>query len=202
VATQRREHEWEGRYRAGSTGWDRGAVSPALSHWLDAGLLRSGPVLVPGCGHGHEVLALARAGLQVTAVDIAPTPVASLRQTLTAAGAKAQVVQADILDWEPGQRFAAVYEQTFICALDPRDWPAYEVRLRRWLQPGGRVLALFMQTGRPGGPPYHCEVSEMRRLFAPEHWLWSLDAPLEVSHPTGMQEIGHVLALRGREGGP
>ncbi|MEZ4466721.1 MAG: methyltransferase domain-containing protein [bacterium] len=33
-------------------------------------------VLVPGCGRGHDVEALARAGLQVTGLDLSPTALA------------------------------------------------------------------------------------------------------------------------------
>ena len=35
--SQRRQEEWEASYRAGRTACDRGAVSPALEHWLAGG---------------------------------------------------------------------------------------------------------------------------------------------------------------------
>ena len=63
--TLTRQREWEERYLSGRTAWDRGGVSPALRHWLASGALRAGRVLVPGCGRGHEVAALAREGFQV-----------------------------------------------------------------------------------------------------------------------------------------
>ena len=188
---------WEARYRAGRTGWDRGDVSPALGHWLEAGALEPCRILVPGCGHGHEVVALARAGFQVTAVDIAPTPVARLEEQLAAAGVEARVVQADLLRWTPPAPFEAVYEQTFICALEPELWRPYEAWLRRWLLPWGRVGALFMQTGRAGGPPYDCPLPAMEALFPAPPWSWDTREPLRVPHPNGLEELGYVLTLRG-----
>lgn len=187
---------WEERYRQGKTGWDRGQVSPALRRWLDAGLLPEGRVLVPGCGHGHEISALVRAGCQVTAVDIAPTPVLLLRSRLAEEGLHAKVVQADLLHWTPSEPFEAVYEQTCLCALDPGHWREYERRLAGWLVPGGKLFALFMQTHREGGPPYHCAVPDMRQLFGEKDWQWPEDGPLVVAHPNGFNEEGYVLVRR------
>jgi len=196
VETRRRQHEWEQRYSAGHTGWDRGQASPALGHWLAHGAVPAGRVLVPGCGHGHEVAELIRAGRQVTAVDIASQPVMRLMGQLAEQGLHAKVVQADLLHWRPAEPFDAVYEQTCLCALDPAHWVEYERRLADWLVPGGRLLALFMQTGRPGGPPFDCPVPEMTALFDAVRWDWSEDPPLEVPHPNGPVERGYVLTRR------
>jgi methyl halide transferase len=196
IEDPRRVEDWEDRYRQGRTGWDRGSVSPALLHWLDAGLIPQGRVLVPGCGHGHEVEALVRAGCQITAVDIAPTPVLRLMARLADAGLNACVVQADLLRWTPAEPFDAIYEQTCLCALDPADWLEYARRLAGWLSPGGRLFALFMQTGKEGGPPYHCAMPAMRELFADDDWQWPASHPFEIPHPTGLTEVACVLTRR------
>lgn len=189
-----RKNSWEERYDAGRTAWDRGASSPALEEWLHD--IPKGRVLVPGCGNGHEVEALLAAGMKVTAVDIASQPVASLRARLAARGvdeARARVIQADLLSWNPAEAFDAIYEQTCLCALDPSDRQGYEEQLHAWLRPGARLFALFMQTGRDGGPPYDCSVDDMRELFADARWCWLSEAPLHVPHPTGLEELGFVL---------
>jgi len=191
-----RQGEWEQRYRAGKTGWDRGTVSPALAHWLNSDTPPRGRVLVPGCGHGHEVVELIRAGCQVTAVDIAAQPVMRLKGELAELGLHADVVQADLLRWRPAEPFDAVYEQTCLCALDPAHWAGYEQRLADWLLPGGSLLALFMQTGDDGGPPFDCPMPDMRSLFAAERWQWPDGPALEVPHPHGLLERGYVLTRR------
>jgi SAM-dependent methyltransferase len=194
--TRQRRGEWEQRYHAGRTAWDRGGPSPALAHWLADGLVPEGRVLVPGCGHGHEVAELIRAGRQVTAVDIATQPVLRLMGQLAELGLHATVVQADLLHWQPAEPFDAVYEQTCLCALDPAHWAEYERRLAAWLRPGGRLLALFMQTGQDGGPPFDCPVPDMAVLFDPARWAWPEGPPLEVPHPNGLVEKGYVLTRR------
>lgn len=191
-----RRDDWEGRYRAGKTAWDRGETSPALTHWLAEGLVPAGRVLVPGCGHGHEIAELIRTGCDVTAVDIASQPVKHLTDQLTRLGLHAEVVQADLLHWQPVGLFDAVYEQTCLCALDPLHWSEYEQRLARWLVPGGTLLALFMQTGSEGGPPFDCPLPDMRSLFDESRWAWSDQPPVQVAHPSGLSEEGHVLTRR------
>lgn len=188
---------WEARYSEVKTGWDRGEPSPALAHWLATEQPPRGRVLVPGCGHGYEVLQLAKAGYQVTAVDIARQPLARLSAELDAAGLHADVIQADLLSWEPPQPFDAIYEQTAICALEPADWATYQERLARWLKPGGLLFALFMQTGREGGPPFDCPVPSMQALFDATSWRWPGAPSARFEHPNGLYEWAYLLTRKG-----
>ncbi len=100
---------WEGRYQSGQTGWDRGGASPALRQWLEQQALPQGRALVPGCGRGHEVLALAQAGYAVTAVDLAPSALEAAGTQLDAHGLRAELIQADLLEWMPAQPFDLIY---------------------------------------------------------------------------------------------
>jgi cyclopropane fatty-acyl-phospholipid synthase-like methyltransferase len=183
---------WEGHYQSGKTGWDRGEISPVLQKWLNKGTLQRCKILIPGCGHGHEVVELARLGFAVTAIDIAANPVLSLRNRLADQDLTAEIIQTDLLDWNPPSTFDAIYEQTCLCALEPQDWSAYEKKLLQWLKPEGALFAIFMQTNQEGGPPYHCEISEMQRLFS-SAWKWPEGSGSEVPHPNGLEELAFVL---------
>jgi SAM-dependent methyltransferase len=188
---------WEGRYQTGETRWDRGDASPALTQWLEQGAIPNGRILVPGCGRGHEVVALARAGHDVTAVDLAPSAIDATATQLRVAGTQAQLIQADLLQWTPEQAFDGVYEQTCLCALTPTLWPAYAARLALWVRPGGTLAILFMQTGRDGGPPFHCALPRMHELFDPQLWEWPDESErLTIPHPNGGTEFGHRLTRR------
>ncbi len=187
---------WEEKYRAQTIPWDRGAVSPALLGWIEDAALPPGRVLIPGCGLGHEAVELARRGFQVSALDIAPTALQHLAAELAAAGVEAERICADALAWQPATPFDAIYEQTCLCALDPEHWAAYEHQLFAWLRPGGKLFALFMQTGREGGPPFHCALPDMRALFDASRWQWPQDEPGRVEHPNGLFEFAAVLTRR------
>lgn len=190
-------HFWNEKYLAGTTGWDRGGASPALHGWLEQGELAPCRILIPGCGRGHEAVELARRGFAVTALDIAPAPLEHLQAELARAGVGAELVRADALHWRPAVPFDAIYEQTCLCALPPADWPAYEAQLHAWLRPGGRLFALFMQTEREGGPPFHCALPAMRDLFPAARWAWAGEAHKEVPHSTGLFEYAAVLTRVG-----
>ncbi len=196
--SEQRRAEWESRYQAGTTGWDRGMHSPALDAWLASGTLTPCRILVPGCGRGYEVVQLAQRGFEVTAVDIAPSAVQALRVALAAAGLSAQVMEADIFQWQPDGAFDAVYEQTCLCAIDPATRCEYAERLWTWLKPGGKLYVLFMQTGQPGGPPFHCELADMRALFPAERWAWPDETATRVPHPSReeLHELGFILTRR------
>jgi SAM-dependent methyltransferase len=195
---------WQERFDAGNTPWDRGAPNPQLRVWVGMGLFRPGMrVTVPGCGSGHELPLLAGLGCLVTAIDYAPAALERARATLAAAAQSAEVIEADVLTWQPSDPADVVYEQTCLCALHPDRWVAYARQLVRWLRPGGNLAALFMQAWRDGaadgfvaGPPYHCDIGAMRALFPSETWAWPAPPYARVPHPIGTEELAVVLTRR------
>lgn len=195
---------WQQRFAAGQLPWDRGAPSPRLAAWLGDGSLAPGRIAVPGCGSGHEVVALARGGFSVTAIDYAPGAVHLTQGRLAAAGLTAEVVQADVLTWQPAAQLDAVYEQTCLCALHPDHWVAYAARLHAWLRPGGTLALLAMQALREGagqglieGPPYHVDVNALRALLPGDRWDWPRPPYARVPHPSSTwAELAIVLTRR------
>lgn len=194
---------WDQRFASGNTPWDRGAVSPQLGAWLQAGALKPCRVLVPGCGSGYEVVDLALAGFEVTGLDYADEAVARTHASLEKAGVDATLVQADVLSWKPDRAFDAIYEQTCLCALYPDRWREYADRLYQWLAPDGRLFALFLQLPREGaaegfiqGPPYHCDINGMRALFPESRWAWPKPPYPRTTHPAGIAELAVVLGRR------
>lgn len=190
---------WDRRYRENDTPWDRGEASPALLGWLERGCLTGSRVLVPGCGSGHEVVVLAERGFEVTAVDFANSAIESLARRLRDRNLHADLYCADLLSWRSTVRFDAIYEQTSLCALAPGDWRAYADALADWLRPGGFLFALFMQTARAGGPPWHCDPVAMHRLFRAPAWTWVDEPDRTVPHPSGFHERPAVLRRGGEE---
>jgi len=191
---------WDKRFAEGDMPWDRGAANPQLGSWLAAGALKPCRILVPGCGTGHEVAALAQAGFDVTGLDYSPQAIALTRKLLDAASLRAIVIEADVLAWRPPAPFDAIYEQTCLCALYPDQWRAYADQLHKWLVPSGKLFALFVQMLRPGaaegkieGPPYHCDIHAMRALFPAPLWSWPKPPYPRTTHPRGLDELAVIL---------
>jgi methyl halide transferase len=197
--------DWEGRYRDGAAGWERAGLNPAFTAWRESGTLAPCRILVPGCGRSPEPVALAEAGFDVTLVDGSPTAVATQRARLDRLHVKAHVTQADLLLWDPPGNprgdprgdpptlFDAIYDQACLCALPPTLWPDYAARLHRWLRPGGALFILFLQSTRAGGPPFHCDLNQMRTLFPATTWSWPETLSARIAHSPGIEEQPAVL---------
>lgn len=159
---------WDERYAAGFTPWDQGGVPLALLRALAARPPRQARVLVPGCGSGHEIAALAAAGAQVLGIDISA---AGLRQAarvlppLLAAGA---LREADFftLDAPP---FDWIYERAFLAALPPARWSAWAQQVAHLVRGGGVLAGLFViEPALPAprrGPPFVTTLAELHELL-------------------------------------
>jgi methyl halide transferase len=200
---------WQARFESGDTPWDRGAPGPQLLAWLDDGTLAPDPdgggIAVPGCGNGHDVVELARRGFPVTGIDYAQAACDATQHALAEIGALAavDVVRADVLDWRPATPFAAVYEQTCLCAMHPDHWTRYAASLHAWLRPGGRLYVMAMQVARPGaddgeieGPPFAVSINALRALFDASRWDWPAPPYPRTVHREVMWELGLVLTRR------
>jgi len=193
--------DWETLYQEGDTGWDRGEASSALHTWLEAGAFEGvTTALIPGCGRGYEVVELAKRGVDVTALDLAPSAITYLQQALEKSGVQANAVCGDIFEYKQPQAFDVVYEQTCLCAIDLADREAYAQAVFSWLKPKGKLLLSMMQTGEKDGPPFHCDWSDMRALFAEDRWLWQEEPPFVISRGNKRTsprfELGFILTKK------
>jgi SAM-dependent methyltransferase len=162
--------DWEDRYRRKDMPWEKGAPSPGLLDFLATEPVH-GRVLVPGCGFGHDVRALAGTAEEVVGLDLAPSAVEGA-QAFPKVGSERYEV-ADLFALPPHLRgvFDWVWEHTCFCAIDPAQRAAYVDAVAGALRPGGRLLAVFyLDPGNSSpdeGPPFEVSIAELDRLFLP-----------------------------------
>jgi SAM-dependent methyltransferase len=151
----------------------------------------SGRVLVPGCGTGHDVRALARRGLQAVGLDLAPLALGLARRHAPVADETYMLGDLFHLPPECGSSFDGVFEHTCFCAIDPRRRADYVAAVRNVLRPGGRLFAVFfMDPGNGGdGPPFGCTTAELDQLFNPNFRLVEEHAEI----PTYAEREGREL---------
>lgn len=162
------ETDWESHYRAKDMPWEKGGPHPTLVAWLKKSPL-FGRILVPGCGLGHDVRALAATGASPIGWDIAPSAISGAR-AFPPTGSEQYELQ-DLFD-PPSDclgTFDAAFEHTCFCAIPPRLREPYVATLASLLKPGGTLLAIFYVNPDhdEDGPPYGCPLAELDRLFLP-----------------------------------
>jgi len=167
---------WEARYVAGDTPWDKGYEAPPLADFLALHHI-TGRVLVPGCGPGHDVRAISSNGAEVTGLDLSE---AALRLARDFPPTGTEIYkQGDLFalpkEWE--DRFDWVFEHTCFCAIPPPRRTDYVISLSSVLKPGGHYLAIFfLDPGVDQGPPHGATREEISTLFDPgfellEEWI-------------------------------
>lgn len=168
------DRDWEAFYRQGNTPWDKGYPAPPLEElieMLDKRMWGLGPVLVPGCGFGHDVRRLASIGLPVVGVDCAPTAVAGARQFERVGEETYQL--ADILteEWPGTASYSALWEHTCFCAIPRSRRADYARAAARAVQLEGVLAGVFyldpVSALEDDGPPFGASSREVTDLLAP-----------------------------------
>ncbi|MEM0896868.1 MAG: methyltransferase domain-containing protein, partial [Verrucomicrobiota bacterium] len=135
--------DWNDQYRKNETPWDKGAAAPPLLEYLERNSV-SGRILVPGCGRGHDVRALAAVGsADVIGLDISRIAVEGAERFPRTNGER--YILGDLFD--PPDTFEGmfdmVFEHTCISALAPEWREGYAEQITRFLKPGGEYLGVF-----------------------------------------------------------
>lgn len=155
---------WEARYRSGTAAY-AAQPAPLVQQWLPR--LPRGRALDVACGLGATAIALAEAGFEVTAIDIAPTALARAAAQADRVGAVVDWQCADLADHRlPTDHYDLIVNihyvnrdllAQFADALRPGGWLLFEQHLR-WPQP----------VAGPASDHYRLRTNELR------HLLWQL----------------------------
>lgn len=161
--------DWEETYRRGEIFWDKGAPSPPMKQYLERHPVR-GRALVPGCGHGHEVMLAVEQGLDATGLDIAPTGVAEARALYPHLADRFVTGDFFVPPPEMHGAFDVVLEHTCMSGLPPALRPSYRRGVELTLRPGGLLIGVWFINPNldPGdeGPPFPFSVPDLTALFA------------------------------------
>ena len=168
--------DWDQRYQNGHVPWDKGAPAPPLLEWLKAcGPLR-GKVLVPGCGYGHDVRAIAAAApdARIIGLDISPLAIERARQFPATGQEVYELGDLFNLRCDFSGEFHWAFEHTCFCAIDPERRFDYVRVIGDALRSHGFLLAIFFlnpwdEGEQPprGGPPFGVSLAELDQLFGP-----------------------------------
>lgn len=158
--------DWEEEWTKGvdvGTRWDIGHCEPELAYELslkETGVLSelfkrvskgdSIRGLVPGCGRGYPVAAIAKAGIPCTGLELSQTAATLAREASPHPNAK--FIVGDFFDPKATtDKYDIVFDSTFLCAISPLMWRQWAKRMDQIIAPKG-FLTMQVFPVVPGGP--------------------------------------------------
>lgn len=195
MITQNLAEFWESLYQEKTDDWDLGKSSPPLINFFNhPSCPKTGRVLVPGAGKGHDAAEWAKRGYETVAIDFAQSAYESLHH-LSEKHDNLSILKMDIFDLTPKstELFDIIYEYTCFCAIHPGRRDEYFEIWHKMLKPGGIIIALFFpiinQTNLEG-PPHPTSVGElMARLDGVFDIVERIPAEGSVPHRAGKEEF-------------
>uniref|UniRef100_A0A3Q7HLR5 Thiol methyltransferase 2 n=1 Tax=Solanum lycopersicum TaxID=4081 RepID=A0A3Q7HLR5_SOLLC len=136
---------WDKCWEKGVTPWDLGQPTPILVHLHQTGTLPKGRSLVPGCGSGHDVVAIASPERFVVGLDVSENAIRQATKLSSSSKSAENFVflEADFFSWRPTQLFDLIFDYTFFCAIEPEMRSRWASRIRDLLKPDGELITLI-----------------------------------------------------------
>ncbi|RZK48455.1 MAG: methyltransferase domain-containing protein [Pedobacter sp.] len=184
------QYYWETRWQKQETGWDIGYASPAIIDFFKNLEDKSIEILIPGCGHAYEAVALYQMGFKhITLVDISKTAIEKIKEKL-ADQPEINILHQDFFDLEGA--YDVIIEQTFFCALNPSMRQEYADKMYSLLKDGGQLTGLLFNREFEAGPPFGGNQAEYEKLFKIKFDILKME-PSSLSIP---QRAGNELYIQ------
>ena len=149
-----------------------GGPSPALLKLIAEGSIPKGRALIPGCGRGYDVYALAEreriaVGLELSSTAVEAAAACPTKPQCTAVE-NARIINQNFFDLDELEKWDFIYDYTFLCALDPSIRTQWASKMAALVKPGGMLLTIiFPITKKDGGPPFEMSLEIVQSLLVP-----------------------------------
>lgn len=160
------QNYWDNRWKSGETGWDIGFASNPICEYMRQYKNKTAKILIPGCGNAWEAEFLVSHGFtNIHLLDISPVACEALRNRFKNCE-QINIHCGNFFKWD--EPFDLMLEQTFFCALDPKDRKLYAEQAYHLLKAGGKLAGLlFASEFDKEGPPFGGTAIEYKKLFDP-----------------------------------
>ncbi|KAL6528162.1 hypothetical protein OROHE_015112 [Orobanche hederae] len=154
---------WEECWKEDLTPWDLGRPTPVLVHLNNTGSLPKGRALVPGCGSGRDVVALACAERHVVGLDISDSAIKKAAQNCPMGHQMRRIL--------PSSRRTSSLGVLLSCLISFSTIQLRSLWARKvsdLLKPDGELITLmYPMDNHEGGPPYKVSVADYEEVLRP-----------------------------------
>jgi len=160
-----KSNSWNDKYIANNTGWDIGYVSTPIKEYIDQLDDKNLKILIPGCGNGYEAEYLYKKGFKnVYVIDIAVKALENLKKRVPDFQDN-HLIHGDF--FLLNDKFDLIIEQTFFCAILPKQRDAYVKKMYDLLNINGKLVGiLFKFPLIQDGPPFGGSEEEYLKRFS------------------------------------
>lgn len=183
---------WENRYLNQQVSWDAKSITTPLRAYIDQLTDKETKILVPGLGHGYELLYLHKQGfknslgLDFTAVAFEETSKVELDFP------RDKVSIGDFFQHEG--EYDLILEQTFFCSIPVEQRTDYVKKMHGLLRPNGKLVGLlFDATFELATPPFGGSKDEYLALFEPYFTIEVMDRAFNSIKPRQDKELFIIL---------
>ncbi|KAK6138704.1 hypothetical protein DH2020_027566 [Rehmannia glutinosa] len=186
---------WDKCWEEGLTPWDLGSPTPVLVHLHNTGSLPKGRALVPGCGSGHDVVAIACAERHVVGLDISDNAIKKATE-LSSGSPNAEhftFLKTDFFTWCPDELFDLIVDYTVFLCLQPELRSMWARKISDLLKPDGELIALMYPIdNHEGGPPYKVSIADYEEVLHPVGFkaTYIVDNELAIAPRMGREKLG------------
>ena len=160
-----KSNSWNDKYIANNTGWDIGYISTPIKEYINQLRDKNLKILIPGCGNSYEAEYLHKKGFKnVYIIDIAVKALENFKKRVPDFPDN-HLIHGDF--FLLNKKFDLILEQTFYCAINPKQRDAYVKKMYDLLNINGKLVGILFQFPlTEKGPPFGGSKEEYLNRFS------------------------------------
>lgn len=162
-------NDWEDYYKqedVESMPWFYAELDHSFEQTIKSMTITTGDALDIGTGPGTQAVALARLGLNVTAIDISPTAIKKAQLKYSQEKVNVNFIQDDILSSKLDKKFDLVFDRGCFHAISPERRKDYVTTVSNLIKPEGFLFLKcfsYLEPGEEG--PYRFNPEQITEIF-------------------------------------
>jgi len=183
---------WEDRYTKKEDFWNAKTITTPLKTYIDQLEDKTLRVLIPGVGHGHELVYLHQKGFtQSKGLDFTTLAFEETMKSESSVS-KDHIIVSDFFAHEG--TYDLIIEQTFFCSLPIAKRKDYAQKMYALLRTEGKLVGLlFDTTFEKNTPPFGGNKEEYLKLFEPYFTIEVMERAYNSIKPRQDRELFIIL---------